>query len=347
MIRCFAVLIAFLLVSEGGVAASPAETKDSARAEKVQQTQGQVEREAENVLAAVVHVKTKAIAGARSSPTLGETREGSGVVIDERGDIVTIGYIVIEADSIEITTQDNRTVPATLVGYDHASGFGLIRPSAPLGVRPMPMGLADDLSMHEPVMILPAGGREAASLAYVVSRRKFTGSWEYLLESAIFTAPPTLQWAGAALVSREGRLVGIGSLLVRDALEAGSQVAGNMFVPIDLLKPILPDLIEKGRRSGPARPWMGLATDELQGHLIVSRVSPEGPADKAGIKSGDIVVGVGRNAVQSQEELYRKVWALGPAGVDVPLKVLQGVDLRELKLRSIDRFQYFREKPAY
>jgi S1-C subfamily serine protease len=196
-------------------------------------------------------------------------------------------------------------------------------------------------------MVLPAGGRDAASLAYVVSRRKFTGSWEYLLESAIFTAPPTLQWAGAALVNREGRLVGIGSLLVRDALDEGSQVAGNMFVPIDLLKPILPDLIAKGRRSEPARPWLGLATDELQGHLVVSRVSPEGPADRAGIRSGDIVVGVGGNAVQSQEELYRKVWALGPAGVDVPLRVLQGADLRELKLHSIDRFQYFREKPTY
>jgi S1-C subfamily serine protease len=309
--------------------------------------QAQIEREAEDVLAAVVQVRTKAIAGARSSATLGETREGSGVVIDARGDIVTIGYLVIEADSIEVTTQDNRSVPATLVGYDHASGFGLIRPGAPLGIRPMPMGLAAGLSEREPVMILPAGGREAASLAYVVSTRKFTGSWEYLLESAIFTAPPTLQWAGAALVSREGKLVGVGSLLVRNALEGGTELAGNMFVPIDLLKPILADLIAKGRRSEPARPWLGLATDELQGHLVVSRVSPEGPADRAGIRSGDIVVGVGGNAVQSQEELYRRVWALGAAGIEVPLRVLQGAEVRELKLRSIDRVLYFREKPAY
>src|SRR5215470_12683873 len=260
--------------------------------------QTQVDRDAENVLAAVVRIKMTAIPNARSNTTLGATREGTGVVIDERGHVVTIGYIVIEADSIEITTQDDRTVPATLVGYDHASGLGLLRPTTPLGVKPMPMGQAADVAQREPVMVLPAGGRDAASLAYVVAKRKFTASWEYLLETAIFTSPPTMQWAGAALVSREGKLVGIGSLLVRETLD-GAQAPGNMFVPIDLLKPILADLIEKGRRSGPARPWLGLATEELHAHLLVTRVSPEGPADKAGIRNGDIVVGVGKDPVKT------------------------------------------------
>ncbi|HTQ74584.1 MAG TPA: S1C family serine protease [Burkholderiales bacterium] len=311
-----------------------------------QTPQNQADREAEDVLAAVVRIKMNAIAGARSSATLGASREGTGVVIDERGYIVTIGYIVIEADSIEITTQDDRTFAATLVGYDHASGLALLRSGAPLGIKPMPMGQAADVAQREPVMVLPAGGRDAASLAYVVAKRKFAASWEYLLDTAIFTSPPAMQWAGAALVSREGKLVGVGSLLVREAGD-GSQSPGNMFVPIDLLKPILADLIEKGRRSGPARPWLGLATEELHGHLLVTRVSPDGPADRAGIRNGDIVVGVGKDPVKTHEDLYMKVWGLGAAGVDVPLKVLQGVDMRELKVRSIDRFQYFREKPAY
>jgi serine protease Do len=322
-------------------------SREKARPEKSQQTEAQFDKEAQDMLAAVVRVKMRALPGARSNATLGESREGTGVLIDARGYIVTIGYIVIEADSIEITTQDDRTFPARLAGYDPASGFGLLKASVPAGVKPMPMGQAAELAVRERVMILPAGGREAASLAYVVAKRKFTGSWEYLLESAIFTAPPTSQWAGAALVSHEGKLVGIGSLLVRDTLEPGLEVPGNMFVPIDLLKPILADLIEKGRTKEAPRPWLGLATEEAQGRLFVTRVSPEGPADKAGVRSGDIVVGVGGESVKSHEELYRKVWGLGAAGIDVPLKVLQGVDLRELKLHSIDRFQYFREKPAY
>ena len=336
---------AALLLGWGGAAAE--EPKERPRVQKSQQTQAELEREAEEMLAAVVRVRMKAIPNARSNTTLGSSREGTGVVIDERGHIVTIGYIVIEADSIEITTQDDRTVPATLVGYDHASGFGLLRSSVPLGVKPIPMGQAADLALREPVMILPAGGREMASLAYVVSKRKFAGSWEYLLDSAIFTAPPAFQWAGAALVSREGKLVGIGSLLVRETLEGDPQVPGNMFVPIDLLKPILADLIEKGRRKEPPRPWLGLATEEMHGHLLVTRVSPEGPADKAGVRNGDVVVGVGADPVKSQEELYRKVWALGAAGIYVPLRILKGADVRELRLRSIDRFQYFREKPTY
>jgi serine protease Do len=307
----------------------------------------QLEREAEDLLGAVVRVKVKAIPGARSSSTLGETREGSGVVIDERGHIVTIGYIVIEAEAIEITTYENKTVSASLIGYDHASGFGLLRASVPLGLKPMPTGQAGDLALREQVMILPAGGREAASLAYVVAKRKFSASWEYLLETAIFTAPPTDQWAGAALVSREGKLIGIGSLFVRETIAGGSQTPGNMFVPIDLLKPILADLIAKGHRSEAPHPWLGLATEEVHGHLMVTRVSQEGPADKAGVRNGDLVVGVGTDPVKSQEELYRKVWGLGSAGIDVPLKILQGVEMREFKLHSIDRFQYFKEKPVY
>ncbi len=332
--------LAAVAIALAGVAAA-----DPPRARKTQQAQ--VERDAEDVLAAVVRIKMTAIPSARSNATLGPNREGTGVVIDERGHVVTIGYIVIEAESIEITTQDGRTVPATLAGYDHASGFALLRSGVPLGVKPMPMGQAADVAQREPVMVLPAGGREAASLAYVVAKRKFAASWEYLLDTAIFTSPPTPQWAGAALVSREGKLVGIGSLFVRETFDGGSQAPGNMFVPIDLLKPILGDLIEKGRRSGPGRPWMGLATEELHGHLLVTRVSPDGPADKAGIRSGDIVLGVGADPVKSHEELYRKVWGLGAAGVEVPLKILQGVDARELKLRSIYRFQYFKEKPVY
>lgn len=314
---------------------------------KAQHAESRVAKEADEMLAAVVRVKMKAIPDARSVPSLGLNREGTGVVIDEQGHIVTIGYIVIEADSIEVTTQDNKTVPAILVGYDHATGFGLLRPSSPLGVKPMPMGQADDLAVREAVMILPAGGREAASLAYVVSKRRFSGSWEYMLDTAIFTSPPASEWAGAALVSREGKLVGIGSLLVRDTLEGTSEVPGNMFVPIDLLKPILGDLLAKGRRSGPSRPWLGLATEELQGHLFVSRVSPEGPADKAGIRKGDIVLGVGADSVRNHEELYRRVWGLGAAGTDVPLRILQGADVREFSIHSIDRFQYFRVKPVY
>jgi serine protease Do len=333
---------AIIRIVAGLAAALAVSASAAADVRKVQQPRA--ERDA--VLAAVVRIRMTAIPNARSSATLGPTREGTGIVIDDRGHIVTIGYIVIEADSIEITTQDEKTFPATLVGYDHASGLGLLRSGTPLGIKPMPMGQAADIAQREPVMVLPAGGRDAASLAYVVAKRKFAASWEYLLDTAIFTSPPTMQWAGAALVSREGKLVGVGSLFVREAGE-GAQAPGNMFVPIDLLKPILADLIEKGRRSGPARPWLGLATEELHGHLLVTRVSPDGPADKAGIRNGDIVVGVGKDPVKTHEEFYVKVWGLGAAGVDVPLKVLQGVDMRDLKVRSIDRFQYFREKPVF
>lgn len=298
-------------------------------------------------LSAVVHIRMKAIEGARSSATLGPEREGTGIVIDDLGHIVTIGYVVNEAASIEVTTQGSNTAAATLVGYDHATGLGLLRALTPLpGVTPMQMGSADALELKEPVMVLPHGGRSAASIGYVVSKRKFTASWEYLLESALFVSPPTMQWAGAALVNREGKLVGVGSLLLR-AVDGNPQVPGNMFVPVDVLKPILKDLITSGRRAEPARPWLGLGTEELQGHLFVTNVTRDGPAEKAGIRRGDILVGVGRDSVRSHEEFYRRIWSLGAAGTEIPLRLLQGAELKDFRVQSMDRNQHFQTKPSY
>ena len=304
------------------------------------------EKQADELLASVVKVSTRALPDARSNASLGAVREGSGVIVDDKGYILTIGYLVIEADAIEVTTAAGKTSPATLAGYDHASGFGLLRAVLPLGAKPIDFGASEDLALREPVMVVPYGGRDAVNLAYVLSKRAVAGSWEYLLDSAIFTSPPTLAWAGSALISREGKLVGIGSLLVRDSEEAGIPLPGNMFVPIDLVKPILADLIDKGRAAGAPRPWLGMATEELQGRLFVTRVSPQAPADRSGVRRGDIIVGVGAEAVTTHAELYRKLWALGPAGVEVPLKVLQGINVKEIKVRSIDRTEYFRAKPT-
>ena len=347
----YALPLVLSFVALAAAAAAPAKEapRGSTRAQETQsEDDGRAnERAAEEMLSAIVRVKMKGIAGARSNETLGSTREGTGVVIDDKNHILTIGYIVMEADSIEVTPQDKRTVPATLAAYDHQTGFALLHASMSLNVKPMALGSSASLETSEPVMILTSGGREEASIAYVVSKRQFSGSWEYLLDSAIFTAPPTLKWAGAALVNHDGKLVGIGSLLVRDTIGPGTPLPGNMFVPIDILKPILGELIERGKRAEPPRPWLGMATEPMQGRLFVTRVSPEGPADRAGIKAGDIVIGIGGESVKTHEELYRKVWGLGPAGVEVPLRLLQGTDLREVKLRSIDRFEYFKSRPTY
>lgn len=308
------------------------------------QDKGQAE--ADETLSAVVRVKAKIIKDARSAATLGLQRDGSGVLVRE-GYVVTIGYLVIEAESVEVTGADGKSVPAAVAGYDHASGFGLLKLLAPLAGKPLPLGDAAALAEREAAMIASHGGREGVSLVYVVSRRPFSGSWEYQLDSAIFTYPPVMNWSGAALISAKGELLGVGSLIVNDSAGAGSQSPGNMFVPVDLLKPILDDLIAAGRRAGPVRPWLGLNTEEMRGRLFVSRVSPGGPADRAGLKSGDIVIGVGGEEVSSLADLYRKVWSRGSAGIEVPLKVLQGLEIRDVNVRSIDRLEYFRQKPTY
>jgi len=303
--------------------------------------------DAERFFQSIVKVRARAVPNARSSATLGEEREGTGVVIGEDGLIVTVGYLIVEADEVSLVDQKGRVLPARVVAYDHPTGLGVVRAIVPLAARPLPLGESGKLADFEPVMIVNHAGADDVTLARVVSTRPFTGSWEYLLEQAIFTTPPTLNWSGAALVNKELQLVGIGSLIVRAASAGEGTLPGNMFVPIDALKPILADLVRTGRRAGPARPWLGVAADEVQGRLMVSRVSPEGPGDEAGIKVGDIILGVGGESVRTQAEFYRKLWGRGAAGTDIPLRLLQGVDVKELAVHSIDRVDYFRPKTTY
>ncbi|MGH8518300.1 MAG: S1C family serine protease, partial [Panacagrimonas sp.] len=237
--------------------------------------------------------------------------------------------------------------PARVLAYDHATGLGLLKTTVPFIVPPVPFGNSSKLGDREPVLIAGWGGIPDTALAYVVSRRPFSANWEYMRDEAIFTSPPTTGWSGAALVDRKGTIVGVGSLVVREATAEDPKLPGNMFVPIDALKPILDDMVRTGRRKDAPRPWLGLAADEVQGRLIVTRGSPDGPAESAGLKKGDIILGVGADKVSSQPEFYRKLWDRTRAGDVIPLRVLQGVDIRDVKVRSIDRIEYFRPITTY
>jgi len=314
------------------------------------QDKGAARDEVAEILSAIVRVKSKILPNARSIATLGAEREGSGALVRE-GYVATIGYLVIEAESIEVTGADGRAVPAALAGYDHASGFALLKALAPLAGKPLPVGDASALAERAPALVASWGGGDNVSLVNVVSRRPFSGSWEYLLEAAIFTYPPVMNWSGASLIGAKGELLGLGSLIVADAVGSsaggGTQAPGNMFVPADLLNALIEDFVARGKSSGPARPWLGLNTEELRGRLFVARVSPDGPADRAGIVAGDILIGIGAERLSSLADFYRKLWSRGAAGIEVNLRVLRGGEVKEVALRSIDRLEYFRARPNY
>jgi S1-C subfamily serine protease len=298
----------------------------------------------EELLSAVVRIKTQIHPEGYTVENLGRQREGSGIVIDSDGLVLTIGYLMVEAYAAEVEDSSGRTLPATVVGYDHETGFGLLRTLEPLKLKPMPLGKSAELKERDPVLIASFGGAAMAGAAYVVAKREFAGSWEYLLDEALFTAPPHPAWSGAALISREGKLVGVGSLIVADATGASERTPGNMFVPIDRLPPILGDLIAAGRVSGPGRPWLGLNTEELRGRLFVSRVSTGGPAEKAGIKRGDMVVGVNGEPAKNLADFYRKVWSQGVAGAIVAIDVLQDTQVRRFEIKSMNRLDHLKLK---
>lgn len=326
--------------------AAPAAQAQSASSAGAKGAQAIGTADSEKLFGAIVKVSARAVPNARSSATLGREREGSGVVIGDNGLILTIGYLIVEADDVNIVDSKGRSLAARVVGYDHATGFGLVKTITPIDAKPVAFGDSARIAERAPVMIASSVG-ESVSFAYVVSKRAFSGNWEYALEQAIYTSPPTLNWSGAALFDKDGKLLGVGSLIVREATDEDPKLPGNMFVPIDLLKPILADLVKEGHRAGPARPWLGVAADETQGRLVVVRVSPEGPAEKAGIKPGDIILSVAGESVRTQPEFYKKVWSRGSAGTEIQLKLLQGVDVNDVKVKSIDRVEYFRPRTTF
>jgi S1-C subfamily serine protease len=300
----------------------------------------------EQLLSGVVHIKTFITPDGRTTENLGRQREGTGIVIDNNGLILTIGYLMVEAISAEVATNDGHTVAANVVGYDNETGFGLLQTITPLKVRALQMGKTADIKQGDPVVVASYGGSRGISPVHVVAKREFAGNWEYMLDEAIFTAPPHPAWSGAALIGHDGKLVGVGSLIVGDASGKGDGVKGNMFVPIDRLPPILADLISDGR-TAVAHPWLGVNTDDVGGHLVVSRVTPGAPAEKAGMRKGDIILAVGGETPKSLSDFYRKIWSQGDAGVDVPLDVLQNHQRRSISVHSINRLDHLKLKSSF
>ena len=299
--------------------------------------------------AAVVGVKVSAVAGARSARTLGANRSGSGVVIGNDGLILTIGYLMLEAQQIEIVTQEGKTLPAVAVAYDLATGFGLIKPLLPLrDVAPVKLGSQQDLKPGEPLMAATGandGDEGGISMTQLVSQRAFSGTWEYHLDNALFTSPPVSSGrgnhSGAPLFNRKGELVGIGSLLVVDArglnIQGGARNAGNMFVPIDLLKPILAEMQQLGSSKQSTRAWLGVTSSDQGGRVQVVRVSEGSPADEAGLKPGTVVQAVDGVAVTTLEAFYKKLWARDTPEQPVKLTIREGNDVKTIDITPQNR----------
>jgi serine protease Do len=296
--------------------------------------------------ASIVKIRAFIASDARTAGALGTRREGNGVVIDSEGHILTIGYLILESEFIEVVRPNGTTMVASYVGYDHATGFGLLKADQPQGLVPIELGQSSQLAVGEPILLVGHGSAGAIIPASLVAKKDFAGYWEYLLDEAFFVAPPHPGFAGAAMLNADGQLMGIGSIYTQLLIPGFGVVPCNMFIPIDLLKPILSNLIRKGRATSPSQPWLGLNADEARGRVFIERVHPESPAEMAGLKEDDIILGVNKEPVNNLADFYRKVWALGDAGVQVPLTVLQGNRIKEIDVLSADRYDYLRIRPT-
>lgn len=296
----------------------------------------------DHILASVVGVSVRVPADAFTATTLGTERAGNGVLIRADGLVLTIGYLITEAETVWLRFNDGRLVEGHVLGYDQETGFGLVQALARLDVPAVPLGRSSLAQVDDAVVIGGAGGRHRSIASQIVAKQEFAGYWEYLLEEALFCTPSHPNWGGTALIGPSGDLLGIGSL----HLEQGHGKAGtehlNMIVPIDLLKPILTDLMTLGRPNRPPRPWLGLQAAEVDARLVVIGFSGRGPALRAGIEAGDIILAVAGSQVHGLAGLYRRIWSLGAAGVEVPVLIYRDGRKLELKIPSADRQRYFK-----
>jgi S1-C subfamily serine protease len=296
----------------------------------------------DNALDSVVGLRAEIPEDAFTAQILGTERAGSGVVIRDDGLVLTIGYLITEASTIWLTTNKGNVVGGFPLAYDQATGFGLVHPLGKLGVKAIERGSAGACRVGENVVMAGHGGRAHSLKATIFAKREFAGYWEYVLDEAIFTAPAHPQWGGAALIGADGKLLGIGSLLVQEKIDAGT-LQGNMIVPIDLLAPILDDMLKLGRPNRPPRPWLGLYATEAGPRLVVAGLASGGPAEKAGLKVGDAILDVAGAKPSSLADLFRRIWASGDAGAEVRLKILRETATREVVMKSVDRNDFLKK----
>jgi len=301
----------------------------------------------DRMLGGVVSLRAEIPEDAFTAEVLGTERAGNGVVISDNGLILTIGYLITEAEKIWLSTNTGQVAQAHVVGYDQATGFGLVQALARLDVEPIPFGSIKDVNQGSSVIIAGYGGRSHALEAEVIAKREFAGYWEYLIDEALFTAPGHPNWGGTACVGTDGRLIGIGSLLIQHSGgDEGDEATaeGNMIVPVDLLPPILDDLLRFGQVQSPPRPWLGMFTaDGSDDDVFVVGLAKDGPADRAGVEVADVVMRVGDENVHSLADMWRKVWAQGEAGVEVPLTLIREGEELEMRLKSANRNSFLKQ----
>jgi S1-C subfamily serine protease len=296
----------------------------------------------EHTLDAVVGLRATVPADAHSADRLGTERAGNGCVISAEGLVVTVGYLVTEAESTWLVANDGRVIPADVVGRDQETGFALVQALEPLGVEPLRLGRSSEIAVGERVVVAGAGGLEHAVDGRIVAKQEFAGYWEYLLDEAFYTTPPHPHWAGTALISGDGGLVGIGSLYVQQVTQNQTPIDVNMMIPIDLLPPIIDDLVRLGVTSQPPRPWIGMQAAEFGENLVVVGLTENGPATDADIRVGDVVIGVAGQPVETRSDLFRRMWELGDAGIKIPLNLFRNGEQIEIEVQSEDRTRNYK-----
>jgi S1-C subfamily serine protease len=302
----------------------------------VQPKPGDYAFDLDQALNAVVGLSAVIPGDAFTAEILGTERAGNGVLI-RNNVVLTIGYLITEAEAIWLTLFDGRAVPGTVLAYDQETGFGLVQALARLDVPPLPLGSSGQARVGDAVVIAGAGGRKHSLAARIVSKQEYAGYWEYVLDEAIFTTPAHPNWGGTAVISASGELIGVGSLQLQQAQGAGTAGHLNMSVPIDLLKPILDDLMTMGRPNHPPRPWLGLYATEVEDKLVIAGLAKSGPAARANLRVGDMVLAVAGTKVDSLGGLFRQIWSVGQAGVEVPFTIYRDGRTFEAKVTSADR----------
>jgi S1-C subfamily serine protease len=291
-----------------------------------------------HLLSSVVHIHTEVPSAHPSTRILGDERMGTGTVVDPSGLILTVNYVVMGGETIQVTLARGRALRAEIVAQDFEVGLALLRVKRQ-GLPAAPVTASESLTRGDPVFALGSTGPRERRVAggLVTYLGEFEAYWEYLLDRGIVSSAANPGFGGGPLFTLSGKMVGVVSLNLNEIARS------SLAIPVECYLRNQEEFVRFGRVvSRPQRAWLGVFAHVLEEGVVVAGLVPNGPGARSGIQEGDLIVSLDAREVPTRKDLYLSLWRHAP-GEKMTLEVMRDNQVRRLSVTAGDRADFYKQ----